>query len=197
MEKRETAPTRDADPRIERTRSKVIDVAAALLREEGPEALTHARVAERAGIGRATVYRHWPNRDGLVLEALESVTLSITAPQGLSLDESLIAMLVALRDRLESPVGLAFGSLVERAARDPRARRALDAIVANAAQELRSVLERALREEEPVPDLPLEAILADLAGPCFIERYVMGRSSSRAEIAFRVRGLLARWRSRP
>ena len=49
--------------------------ARALLLEHGPAAVTHAQVAERAGIGRATVYRHWPHTDQLLAEAMATVPL--------------------------------------------------------------------------------------------------------------------------
>jgi len=38
----------------------MLRAAAAILEEEGPTGVTHQRVAERAGVGRATAYRHWP-----------------------------------------------------------------------------------------------------------------------------------------
>lgn len=41
-----------------------------LFAEEGPAALTHQRVAQRAEVGRATIYRHWPRPVDLVTEAL-------------------------------------------------------------------------------------------------------------------------------
>ncbi|WP_235489865.1 helix-turn-helix domain-containing protein, partial [Frankia sp. AvcI1] len=41
-----------------------------LFEEEGPAALTHQRVAQRAEVGRATIYRHWPRQIDLVTEAM-------------------------------------------------------------------------------------------------------------------------------
>ncbi len=38
---------------------------------EGMDAVTHQRVAEVAGIGRATVYRHWPAIDELILAVFD------------------------------------------------------------------------------------------------------------------------------
>ncbi len=58
------------DARIARTRADVARTAFAVLVEEGSEALTHARVAERAGYSKTTVYRHWPTRADLAATAL-------------------------------------------------------------------------------------------------------------------------------
>ncbi len=43
-----------------------------MLIHEGAEALTHARVAERAGYSKTTVYTHWPSRFDLAALALEA-----------------------------------------------------------------------------------------------------------------------------
>ena len=53
-----------------RTRALVQDAVRDLFEREGAGALTHQRVAERAGVSRATVYRHWPQPVDLVVEAL-------------------------------------------------------------------------------------------------------------------------------
>jgi AcrR family transcriptional regulator len=58
------------DARVVRTRALVRDAVRDLFEREGAGALTHQRVAERAGVSRATVYRHWPQPVDLVFEAL-------------------------------------------------------------------------------------------------------------------------------
>jgi AcrR family transcriptional regulator len=62
--------TAAGDARVSRTRAAVADAVASLFEEEGALGLTHQRVATRAGVGRATVYRHWPKTVDLVAEAL-------------------------------------------------------------------------------------------------------------------------------
>ena len=37
--------------------------------------MTHVQVAERAGVGRATVYRHWPRAELLLVEAMATVPM--------------------------------------------------------------------------------------------------------------------------
>lgn len=41
----------------------------------GPAAVTHAQVAESSGVGRATIYRHWPRSDEMLAEAMATVPL--------------------------------------------------------------------------------------------------------------------------
>ena len=54
------------DPRQARSRKAMLDAARELLAREGPAAVTHQRVARQAGVGRATVYRHWPRPEQLI-----------------------------------------------------------------------------------------------------------------------------------
>ncbi|QTE28182.1 TetR/AcrR family transcriptional regulator [Pengzhenrongella sicca] len=63
------------DPRFLRSRAAIVNAARELLVAHGPGAITHARVAEQAGIARATVYRHWPRTDQLLAAAMTTVPM--------------------------------------------------------------------------------------------------------------------------
>jgi len=63
------------DPRFLRSQEAIVTAARTLLLESGPAAVTHAQVAERAGVGRATVYRHWRRLDLLLAEAMATVPM--------------------------------------------------------------------------------------------------------------------------
>lgn len=71
-----------SDQRIERplrrrrTDERIAAAAMRLLRDDGPDAVTMAAVGRSAHIGKATLYRRYPNRD----ELLKDVVLQITEP---------------------------------------------------------------------------------------------------------------------
>jgi AcrR family transcriptional regulator len=67
--------TSETDPRFLRSREAILNAARELLLASGPTAVTHAQVAERAGVGRATVYRHWPQAEPLLIEAMATVPM--------------------------------------------------------------------------------------------------------------------------
>jgi AcrR family transcriptional regulator len=67
--------TTEADPRFQRSREAIVNAARELLLAHGPAAVTHNQIAEHAGVGRATVYRHWPRTDQLLAEAMATVPL--------------------------------------------------------------------------------------------------------------------------
>ncbi|WP_105971150.1 TetR/AcrR family transcriptional regulator [Streptomyces geranii] len=60
-------PTAD-NPRVQRTRNRVLAVARELLPQVGPEGLTYALLAGRADVTRQTLYRHWPTRAALLFD---------------------------------------------------------------------------------------------------------------------------------
>lgn len=49
---------------------QVLGAVLEVLAESGPEGLQYDEVARRAGVGRATIYRRWPQREDLVHDAL-------------------------------------------------------------------------------------------------------------------------------
>lgn len=63
------APT-PIDPRIARSRAKLLGAATEILVESGPAALTVDAVAERSGVAKSTLYRHWPSRTALMVDVL-------------------------------------------------------------------------------------------------------------------------------
>src|SRR5579863_7877318 len=64
---------------VDGTRQKIVDAAVALHGSIGPAATTVASVAERAGVTRATVYRHFPD-DEAMFSACSSHWLSQQQP---------------------------------------------------------------------------------------------------------------------
>jgi AcrR family transcriptional regulator len=52
--------------RQEETRARIVDATVALHREVGPARTTVAEVARRAGVGRVTVYNHFPDDSALL-----------------------------------------------------------------------------------------------------------------------------------
>ncbi len=98
----------EAPVRRRSTRSHRAIVAATqeLLVEHGYRALTIEGVAARAGVGKQTIYRWWPSRAALVLEAyLSSADVVTPPPAGESARDDLRALLGWLIAVLREPTG--------------------------------------------------------------------------------------------
>src|SRR2546427_11732054 len=73
------------DPRAARSREAILAAAYDLLAREGPGAITHQRVAQQAGVGRATVYRPWAAPEDLLRDVLYTAELPFFATPALPL----------------------------------------------------------------------------------------------------------------
>ena len=91
------------DPRAARSREAILAAAWDLLAREGPGAITHQRVAQQAGVGRATAYRHWAAPEDLLRDVLLSAELPFFAAPALPLRPWLRAELRQLADELALP----------------------------------------------------------------------------------------------
>jgi AcrR family transcriptional regulator len=64
-------------PRSAQAHKAIIDATLELLAEEGFQGLSIEAVAARAGVGKTTIYRRWPSKDELVMDAIRQVQIDI------------------------------------------------------------------------------------------------------------------------
>src|SRR5262245_39822188 len=65
-----TTKARPGRPRNDETRARILDTALRMLRESGYAALTVDGIAAAVGCGKQTIYRWWPGKAEVVLDAL-------------------------------------------------------------------------------------------------------------------------------
>ncbi len=90
------APRPAGRPRCEESRARILAAARDLLEERGLRALTIEAIAERACASKVTVYRWWPHKAAIVLEAI----LAETSPL-MPYRES-VSPLESLRDQMRT-----------------------------------------------------------------------------------------------
>ena len=84
------------DPRPARSRARLLEAAAALLRSGGPSAVTVDAVTRSANVARATLYRHFPSGNDLLAAAFNSlIPPSPMPPAEGSPRDRLIALVLA------------------------------------------------------------------------------------------------------
>jgi AcrR family transcriptional regulator len=165
------------DPRVARTREAVQQAVRELVGTDGIEAVTHARVAELAGVGRASVYRHWPDRTHLLLDALAELREPDDPAATGDLRADLARELTRLREVLASPSFVPqFLALLGRAEWEPELAALKAEMLANGTARLRHVLDDAVARGAIASDLDLDDAVASLAGPLFFRRVLAGGS---------------------
>ena len=112
--------TTGADPRVARSRRRILDATTALVLERGITGTTIEAISERSGVAKTTIYRHWPGRHDVVLAALDAM---LTEPPPLdsgSLRGDLEALLGGFAAALStSPAAAITAALIDAAERDP------------------------------------------------------------------------------
>jgi AcrR family transcriptional regulator len=92
--------------RSERSHAAIVAATQELLAEAGYRELTIEAVARRAGVGKQTIYRWWPSRAALVLEAYLAGSEAIPPPaQQDSARADVRALLMWLSTVLAQPIG--------------------------------------------------------------------------------------------
>lgn len=106
------SPTRRPGGRTARVRAQILAATAELVARDGIAGFRYEEVAGRAGVHKASVYRNWPDREELVVEALLTYArdLASVADTG-DIRSDLVDFLVALAEGLQTP----FGRTLERA----------------------------------------------------------------------------------
>ncbi|MGA4950245.1 TetR/AcrR family transcriptional regulator [Streptomyces lydicamycinicus] len=131
------------NPRVQRTRSRVLTVARELLPRTGPAGLTYALLAERADVTRQTLYRHWPNRAALLFDLiLEGPDLGNYPEPGSDVRTVATNWLKSLRDGISQPaIRTAVLAVTAQADHDPDSAQALMRIGQDRHASLNTLLE--------------------------------------------------------
>jgi AcrR family transcriptional regulator len=161
---------RPGRPRSERADRAIIDAALSLFAESGPEGLCIERVAARAGVGKATIYRRWPGKEDLLLDAIAALKTPLPEPAGRSAREDLMALLGALCSESADPRrAREFALLLGEGAKYPRLMaRYLETVVEPRREVIRTVLRRGMATGELRPDLDVDAALFMLIGAVLV-----------------------------
>jgi AcrR family transcriptional regulator len=158
-------------PRSENARKAILDAAAELLLAQGLEAVSMDAVAERAGVSKATIYRWWPTKETLALEALyrEWDTSRPSQPDTGSLRRDLLALLRPWIRRVRArPYGRVVAGLITEAQTDPEFAEEYRAHFVEPRREpARQLFRRAIERGEISPGTKIEVALDLLYGPLY------------------------------
>jgi TetR/AcrR family transcriptional regulator, regulator of autoinduction and epiphytic fitness len=174
-----TTPARETttmDPRVERSRRVILQAALDELGQVGYGRFRIESVAARAGVGKSTIYRHWPDKLALIADAFEAFHVQMVPnTEGGSPRERVHSLVHHVAQVfVDSTFSVCIPALIEGAERDPRLRR----FHHNYSAERRQSLIDAIGEGVAMGDLPrhLDPELAAMAllGPIIYCRLMTG-----------------------
>ncbi len=147
--------------------------------ERGLDSISMDAVAARAGAGKATIYRWWPSKEGLALDALFNDWKPGRAERSNtgSLEGDLLALMRPwVRQLTRKPYAGVIAALISRAQSDPEfAEEYRERFVQPRREQARVIFVRALECGEIPPVADIEAALDLLYGP-FYHRLLHGHA---------------------
>lgn len=187
-------------PRSEDARLAVLHAVDNLLVEQGYAAMTMKGIAERAKVGRQTVYRWWSSKAEILLEASAADAVrELTVPEHADPETEVAAFLTALAAFLTtSDAGLGYRALLGEAQHDRAVTellRGADVLGDAARAVIRSIRERgALPTGDPERDTQCDeaALAAELVGPLLFRILVEDWRGSPEELRAMAQRFLAR-----
>src|SRR5579859_8200515 len=144
------ANRRPGRPRSEQAEQAIIEATLDLFAEEGFEGVCVEAVAARAGVGKATIYRRWPNKEELLLAAFSSLKSPFPQAQGVSVRDDLLAMVKTMcADRSDPRKARRYALLRGEGAKYPRLMaRYKEEVVEPRREAMREVIRRGVRNGE-------------------------------------------------
>jgi len=161
---RETS-RRPGRPRSEQAEQAIIEATLDLFAEQGFEGVCVEAVAARAGVGKATIYRRWPNKEELLLAALGSMKSPLPEPTG-SVREDLVAQLTVMcADKADPRKARRYALLLGEGQKYPRLiARYKENVVGPRHDAMRAVIRHGIAAGKLRPDTDVEIALLALTG---------------------------------
>lgn len=156
-----------ADPRIVRSRARVLDAARELLVEFGPRGVTVDAVSERSGVAKSTMYRHWDSRTSLLIDLVQSCMPDLTAPgRGDGFVVALRTHLAEVADALaDESYALAIASLITLKRQMPELADAMDAERSSKTEVIETIIELGREEGLFGDEMTASRLMSLLVGP--------------------------------
>ncbi|HXR74257.1 TetR/AcrR family transcriptional regulator [Actinocrinis sp.] len=175
------AARRPGRPRSDQAEEAILDAVFTLFSEGATfDALSMEMIAGEAKVGKATIYRRWPNKEALVIDAIcrrLHPDAEKFAPPGASVREDLIFLLEKMRRHLqEESSGSAYNVLTNVGKANPLLYRRYHEVVIEPRRDLyRRVLQRGIATGELRADLDVERTMLILTSTMLnVTRHPLG-----------------------
>ncbi|RFU39013.1 TetR/AcrR family transcriptional regulator [Actinomadura logoneensis] len=178
--------TEPANPRYrnERSHKAILEAALKLCLEQGFARTSMDAIAREAGVGKQTIYRWWPSKAAVLVEAIDRQSAPATrvADTG-DVRADLREQMVAVAQYFSSTQSTTYREVIGAAQSDPAAGRAvLDTLVGPRVQDCRRRLERAQREGQIRSDAALDDVVELLYAPLYYRLLLGTRPTSPEQV---------------
>ena len=165
-------------PRSAQADEAIVDATIALLTEEGYDRLSMDAVAARAGVGKTTVYRRWPSKIPLVVDALTAMKAPTVSavPDDMPTRDALVRAMSGFTKPHEGSAARVLAGLVDAMSRNEELAEAVRTVlVAERERGLVAVIERGKARGEIRSEVDARVMVDLLGGPVVLRRLITGQ----------------------
>lgn len=161
-----------SDKRVERSKAAVLAETYRQLTHSGISGVSIDEVSRVSGVSKTTIYRHWPSRSALLIDACSRLGNASLPPDTGTLRADLHALVTNLAEQLQSAAWASvYPSVIDAAERDPEIAAMQSALHKSFMAPFHAVVERAKAKGEIQRDKPAADLIAAVVGPIFYRRW--------------------------
>ena len=159
--------------RSEEAKQKVLDAAQDVLGDLSVDGFTVEEVAKRSGVAKTTIYRHWPNGNTLMIEALDCMVHTFATPNTGSLAGDLEAFMAHVLPVMSDPKLMqAMLGVVAAALTDPEIAEIHASMMAERMGPIGTIIDLAKGRGELPAHLDASIVLDMIEGPFFMRKMI-------------------------
>ena len=182
------APRAVGRPRDPKLDAAITGATLELLADIGFAALTIEAVATRAGVGKATLYRRWPGKEQLVIDAVRTLSEHPDPDTSAGARDELVGLLEAVRRKsLSSLAGRIFPRLIGESVDNPEfMRRYREQVLDPRRDRFRTALLRAVEQGLVRADVDIDHAIDLLVGPMAYRNLIRNDPPPGPDLAARI-----------
>ena len=163
---------RAVDDRVRRTKEVVLATTFRLMWEGGIGGVSIDEISRRSGVAKTTIYRHWPSRSALLIDACSRLATKPEAPDTGRLKSDLTVLVARLAQQLKSARWPAIlPSIIDAAEREKEIEQLHAQLQATFSAPYVTVIDRAKEKGEIAKRQETSELLAAILGPLFYRRW--------------------------
>lgn len=160
-------------PRSEKSHNAVMDATRKLLMQTSVQKLSIEAIAKKAGVGKTTIYRWWPNKSAVVMDAIlsqPSYNNTLATPRNAV--EAVTAQLEKLARQLKGKNGRIVSEILGEAQSDPQSLKYFTQIFLQSRYDkLYSYIEGGKQTKEFSDDINTDIAIDIVLGPIFFRLF--------------------------
>lgn len=156
-------------PRSAASEQAILAAAWRLLQQGHVKDVSIEAIARKAGVGKTTIYRWWPSKAAVIVDAfLAKFTPKGAFPETASASEAIAQQMAVVVDVFRGESGRIVAEIIAEGQSDPVALESFcDRFLQPRRQAAQTVIERGIQSGEFAPDLDLDVVIDILYGPIY------------------------------